>query len=623
MCGIVGQVFQNQRCNPEVLVAMRDTMSHRGPDDAGEWYSPDSRIGLAHRRLAIIDLSPLGRQPMHDDSGQLVIVFNGEIYNFRDLRKYLEKRGHTFGSKSDTEVILRAYREWGLDCLKQLNGMFAFCIYDDRRRILFLARDRAGEKPLYYSHSNGRFAFASELRALIADPETPRKLNPDAVNYYLAYGYVPCPMSIVDGIEKLPQGHAMVYDIDSGSLKPWRYWDLPEPLGDNNASMEELCTEFESLLRDSVRRQMVSDVPIGVLLSGGCDSSLVAAFASEISAKPLRTFTVSFPGHKKYDEAPFARIVADHFRTEHIEIVADDPSAEVMLELAARFDEPLADHAIIPTYFVSRAIREYATVALSGDGGDELFGGYPHYSALLRLERSRRFVPSSLRSLIAKWAFSSIPVGIRYRNHVIGFEKDFGGSVAHINLYFDEQSRRQLLNPEIVSTIDTGLPEREKAMDCVPRHSPLRKAMQTDFVTTLADGYLAKVDRASMLASIEVRAPFLDYRMIEFAYRSVPDKYKVAQGQTKILTRYSAKRLLPAALNLQRKQGFTMPISKWLAGNWGRFIQSVLREDKSSLFDRKFVVKLFDYEGRIKSNTNRLYALTILELWCRLYGATI
>jgi asparagine synthase (glutamine-hydrolysing) len=602
---------------------MRDTMSHRGPDDFGEWYSPDFRVGLAHRRLAIIDLSPLGHQPMHDVSGNLVIVFNGEIYNFSDLRKYLEENGHTFKSMSDTEVILAAYREWGLDCLEHLNGMFAFCIYDDRRRILFLARDRVGEKPLYYRHSNGRFAFASELRALLADPETPRKLNPDALNYYLAYGHVPCPMSIVDGIHKLQPGSAMVLDIDRGSLRQWKYWDLPEPAGDSNASLEEVCAQFESLMRDSVRRQMVSDVPIGVLLSGGCDSSLVAAFASEVSSKRLRTFTISFPGHKKYDEAPFARIVADHLDTEHIEITMDDPPAETILELAERFDEPIADHAFVPTYLVSRAIKEYATVALSGDGGDELYGGYPHYSALLRLEQFRRFIPSSLRSVIAVWALRSIPVGTRYRNHFIGFETGFGNSVAHINLYFDKQSRMQLLNPEIISTIDTGLPERGKVMDCVPRYSLLRQMMQTDFVTTLTDGYLAKVDRASMLASIEIRAPFLDYRMIEFAYRSVPDRYKVARGQTKILTRHSAKRLLPRRLNLQRKQGFTMPISKWLGGNWGRFIESVLCEEPLSLLNRKFVVKLFDNDWRIKSNSNRLYALTILELWCRLNRATI
>jgi len=387
MCGIVGQAFHEAQCNPEVLRVMRDSMAHRGPDHAGEWYSPDFRIGLAHRRLAIIDLSPRGQQPMHDGSGKLVIVFNGEIYNFLDLRKRLEKMGHSFRSNSDTEVILEAYREWGTDCLREINGMFAFCIYDDHKGIFFLARDRAGEKPLYYRYSDKQFSFASELKAIMADPGTPRKLNLEALNFYLAYGYVPCPMSILHGVEKLPQAHAMIYDIPKGTLRRWKYWDLPETVVNNNVSIEDLCSEFKSLLQDSIRRQMVSDVPLGVLLSGGCDSSLVTALASEVSRKPLRTFTVTFPGHKEYDEASFARIVADHFGTEHVEIVVDETSVGQVEELATQFDEPLADHAIIPTYLISRAIRQHATVALSGDGGDELFGGYPHYASVLRLER--------------------------------------------------------------------------------------------------------------------------------------------------------------------------------------------------------------------------------------------
>jgi asparagine synthase (glutamine-hydrolysing) len=622
MCGIVGQVCRQGRCNSKILGAMRDSMSHRGPDDSGEWFSPDFRIGLAHRRLAIIDLSPRGRQPMHDTAAELVIVFNGEIYNFADLRKHLEKKGHTFSSMSDTEVILEAYREWGTDCLKELNGMFAFCLYDDRKRILFLARDRAGEKPLYYIHSKGQFAFASELKALMADPGTPRKINLDALNYYLAYGYVPCPMSILNGVQKLPQAHAMVYDIEKGSLKCWQYWHLPEPVINENASIDDLRVEFESLLRDSVRRQMVSDVPIGILLSGGCDSSLVTALASEISSKPLRTFTVSFPGHREYDEAPFARIVANHFGSEHLEIEADEPSADTMFQLAAQFDEPFADHAMIPTYLISKAIRQHATVALSGDGGDELFGGYPHYTGLLRSAQLRRVVPPFVRSLVATSAASWVPVGVRYRNHIIGFANGYRNSVAHVNLYFDEHSRRKLLNPQIVRAIDAGLPEKQKENYCLAHHSPLRQAMQTDFLTTLADCYMVKVDRSSMLASLEVRAPYLDYRMVEFAYRTVPDIYKVVDGKKKILSRYVAKRLLPKNLNLHRKQGFSMPVSKWIAGKWGGFIKSVLTEAPPTLFESRFIARLCDSEGKIQLNANRVYALTIFELWRRVYGAT-
>jgi len=619
MCGIVGQSFQEGRCNPEVLRAMRDSMAHRGPDDAGEWYSPDFRVGVAHRRLAIIDLSVRGRQPMCDESGKVVIVFNGEIYNFLDLRRRLEKMGHLFRSMSDTEVILEAYREWGTDCLRKLNGMFAFCIYDDCKRIFFLARDRAGEKPLYYRVSDQQFSFASELKALMADPGTQRKLNLEAVNYYLAYGYVPCPMSILQGVEKLPQAHAMVYDIDKGSPRRWKYWDLPESVVNNNASIENLCDEFESLLRDSIRRQMVSDVPLGVLLSGGCDSSLVTALASEVSLKPLRTFTVSFPGHTKYDEAPFARIVADHFGTEHTEIVANETSADVMEELAAQFDEPLADHAMIPTYLISKAIRQHATVALSGDGGDELFGGYPHYASLLRLERFRRFVPSPIRSLVGKCAPRLMPVGTRYRNHAIGFRKGFRESVAHINLYFSEHDRQQLLNQEIVNAMDIGLPERERVRHCLDRHSPLRQAMQADFMTTLGDGYLVKVDRASMLASLEVRAPFLDYRIIEFAFARLPDQFKVSTHRRKIILQRLAKGLLPAAYDVTRKQGFTMPLRHWFKGDWGKYMEDVLIHADGEILDKKYINCLLSTQKRGFSNANRIFALTMFELWCREY----
>ena len=617
MCGIVGQAYQNNRCKPETLRAMRDTMIHRGPDDDGEWYSQDFRVGLAHRRLAIIDLSPRAHQPMRDEPEKLVIIFNGEIYNSLDLRHELEKNGHTFISKSDTEVILAAYQEWGIDCISRLNGMFAFCIYDDREKLLFLARDRAGEKPLYYRYSNGQFSFASELKAIMADLGTPRKLNLDAVNYYLAYGYVPCPMSILKGIQKLPPAHAMLYDIDQDSIKIWKYWDLPEPNPNNNASIQDLSDEFELLLRDSVRRQMISDVPIGVLLSGGCDSSLVTALASRLSEQPLRTFTVSFPGHSQHDEAPFARIVAEHFGTEHTEIVTDETSVDIMTNLAAQFDEPFADHAMIPTYLVAKAIKPHATVALSGDGGDELFGGYPQYAALLKLACLKRSIPLFLRSIIAHCAFRVMPVGMRFRNHVTGVGDGFETSVAHVNLYFDAYTRSRLLNSEIVEQIDINQPEKLRASHCSSQHSLLRQAMQSDFMTTLSDGYLVKVDRASMKASLEVRAPFLDYRIIEFAYRSVSDRFKVSGNQLKILPRYAAKRLLPASLDLNRKQGFTMPISNWIKGSSGQFFKSVLHEAAPDLLNKGFVDKLFQTAARMKRNTSRLFNLTMFELWRR------
>ncbi|MEW6136842.1 MAG: asparagine synthase (glutamine-hydrolyzing) [Thermodesulfobacteriota bacterium] len=620
MCGIVGMASLRAPIDPGILAVMRDTMHHRGPDDAGEWYSSDRRLGLAHRRLAIIDLSRRAGQPMQDCTGNLTIVFNGEIYNFMELKKDLQGKGHVFRTNGDTEVILASYREWGTDCLRVLNGMFAFCIYDHGARVLFLARDRAGEKPLYFRHSEDQLLFASELRALMAHPTAPKRPNLDAINYYLAYGHVPCPMSIIEGVAKLPQAHAMTYNTETGSLRMWQYWELPEPAGSETISIGDLCDQLKGLLRDSIRRQLISDVPIAVLLSGGCDSSVITALAREASPGRLKTFTVSFPGRNRYDEGQYAKIVSDHLNTEHTEIRADEPSPGLMLELAPKFDEPCADHAMIPTYLVSRAIRDHAKVALTGDGGDELFGGYIHYSSILKLERARRAVPPAVRSLFSDRVFPGMPVGLRFRNHMIGFGKDFPRSVAHINLFFDKHSRTRLLNHEIVTKIEVGAPERRKAGHCIAQHSLLRQAMQSDFMTTLPDSYLLKVDRASMLASIESRAPLLDYRIVEFAYRSVPDKYKVADGQRKVLLRALARGLLPSTLNLNRKQGFVMPISQWFMGRWGKHIQEVLGESSSGLLDSRYVTRLFRCEGTLRSNWNRLYALTILELWCRAHA---
>lgn len=316
MCGIVGQLFQKGRCNPETLRAMRDSMIHRGPDDAGEWYSSDFRVGLAHRRLSIIDLSPAGHQPMLDESGKLCIVFNGEIYNFKELRRELEGKGHIFRSESDTEVILASYREWGIECLPHFNGMFAFGLYDSDHQRLFLARDRAGEKPLYYWHSNGKFVFASELKAMMADPACPRILNNQAFDHYLAYGYVPGNMCILKGIKKLEAGHALEYDFEKDEVRSWCYWRLPEQNTVNNGDVGDFSCELEELLKDSVKRQLVADVPVGVMLSGGLDSSLITAMAVATSPRRIRTFNVSFRGHDGFDESAHARLIAEFFGTQ-------------------------------------------------------------------------------------------------------------------------------------------------------------------------------------------------------------------------------------------------------------------------------------------------------------------
>ncbi len=624
MCGIVGIASQSEKVRPDFLESMRDSMSHRGPDDAGVWQSSDGRVRLGHRRLAIIDLSPGGHQPMSDIAGQLWITYNGEIYNYQELRRELEARGHRFRTASDTEVILETYRAWNTDCLSHLHGMFAFALYDDVARRLFLARDRAGEKPLFYHHTPGRLLLASELKALMVDPSFPRVLDLEALDYYLAYGYVPGDRCILKGVRKLGQGHAMTYDLETDVLRVWQYWKLPEPSWRGNESLDELADELESLLEDSVRRQLVADVPVGILLSGGVDSSLVTAMAARASSGSVKTFTVSFPSHHQYDEAPYARLVAKHFGTDHTEVVAGPASVEMLSKLARQYDEPIADSSMVPTYLLSKLIREHTTVALGGDGGDELFGGYPHYTLIEREERIRGLFPGPLRRWAGLAADRVLPVGLRGRHHLIGFGADLPYSIAHVNLYFDQGTRRRLLAPLLRNGLGAGVaPEDYRARLCNPGYSALRQATEADFRTTMVDAYLVKVDRASMLNSLEVRAPWLDYRIVEFAFGRLPDEFRVRGTERKILTRRLAERLLPTTLDIRRKQGLSMPLASWLKGEWGAYIEGVLRDSVSDLFDRGVIERLIEGQRRGYANAERLFALTMFELWRREYRVTI
>lgn len=620
MCGIVGIASRSSPVNLERLARMRDVMSHRGPDDAGVWLADNTCTALAHRRLAIIDLTPGGHQPMLDKNKDVCIVFNGEIYNYRELRRELEQVGYQFVTASDTEVILCAYREWGVECLRRFNGMFAFGMYDKTKQHVFLARDRAGEKPLFYAHLPGQLLFASELKALMADPSFPREIDATSFQYYLAYGYVPGELCMLKGVKKLGQGHALLYDLATDGIQTWQYWNLPPPPVGKTPSVEELSEELESLLLDSVRLRMIADVPVGVLLSGGVDSSLITAMASRVATKPVKTFTISFPGHGMFNEGPYAKMVANHFGTDHLELVAEPASVKLLPDLARQYDEPMADSSMVPTYLVSRLVRQHATVALGGEGGDELFGGYPHYSWIQRQEQLRRLVPKPLRAAIGYLASEWMPVGLRGRNHLIGAEADLSMSIAHVNLYFDRAARRRLLAPLLRDGgIPLGEPEQHRQLLCNPAYSGLRQASEADFRTTMVDAYLVKVDRASMLASLEVRVPMLDHRLIEFAFAKVPDRLKATASERKVLLRTLARRLLPASLDLTRKQGLSLPLASWLKGEWGLFMRDVLVEADCRLFDPGMVRSLLEGQRRGFSNTARLFALTMFELWRREY----
>lgn len=619
MCGILGVASAMSPVDSRQIALMLDTLRHRGPDDSGEWSSGDG-VELGHRRLAIIDLSPAGHQPMADGSGTLHVTFNGEIYNYRDLRRELAGRGHPFHTASDTEVLLAAYRQWGTRCVERLNGMFAFALYDAAKRELFLARDRAGEKPLFYHHSGGRFTFASELKAIMADRAFDRTLDLQSLDYYLAFGYVTGDRTMLSGVRKLRPAHALVYDLARDSIREWRYWDLPNPFSGDAADPNALTDELEALLEDAVRLQLVADVPVGVLLSGGIDSSLVTALAARVSSSPVRTFTIAFPGHAEYDEGPYARLVASHFGTEHHELVAEPATVDLLPMLARQYDDPIADSSMVPTYLVSRLIRQHATVALGGDGGDELFGGYSLYPLVIRQQRVRRAVPHPVR-----WAVSAtarrLPVGFRGRTYLHSFALDPLYGVAHTGLYFDRHTRTRLV-PALRRT-PAGAPELFR-MQCARRGlTTIQQLTAADFGSYLPDDILVKVDRASMLTSLEVRAPFLDHRIISFAYSRVPDRLRATATERKVLLRRLAARLLPPALDLRRKQGFSLPLHKWFAGEWGTYLEGLLRESPPALYDRKAVDEIVSAQRRGYSNTQRIFTLAMLELWRRAYDVRI
>jgi asparagine synthase (glutamine-hydrolysing) len=623
VCGLVG-IASNKTINNRAWLAIgRDAMTHRGPNDAGEWWSADGRVGLAHRRLSIIDLSPAGHQPMHGATGALSIVFNGEIYNFADLRDELIAKGHSFQSHSDTEVILAAYREWGTECLVRLNGMFAFALYDARQQTVFLARDRAGEKPLFYHHANGVLRFASELKALLADPALPRGVEPAALDCYLAMGYVPGDRCMLQGFNKLPAAHALLFDLQAGQVKVWRYWQLPE-LEAAQGSVDEaaLLDELEALLEDAVRRQMVADVPVGVLLSGGVDSSLITAMAVRASSQ-VQTFTIGFPGHGKLDETEHARLIARHFGTRHTELMAEDATADLLPRLARQFDEPMVDSSMIPTFLVSHLVRQHCTVALGGDGGDELFGGYGHYSRLQWVQQKLGPIPRPLRKGVALAAKHLLPLGFggsNVRTWLIAAADDLEHELPLTASCFDAPARKRLLagQPGWPLVAESVLKSR------VPVHPDLlQRATRMDFANYLAEDILVKVDRASMLNSLEVRAPLLDYRLIEFAFGKVPSQLKATQTEKKILLKRLTARVLPPEFDRQRKQGFSIPLAQWLKGGPFRALFNEVLRDPQCSFDAPTVDSLLRGQGKGRTNGERLFALVLFELWRREYGVSL
>lgn len=613
MCGILGWLGTGLARGE--FARRLQTLRHRGPDAEGIWEDREHDVLIGHRRLAIIDLSPSGRQPMLDESERFVITFNGEIYNFQELRDELEELGYRFRGQCDTEVLLCCYRHWGAQCLHRLNGMFAFAIYDrgtsDFEPSLFLARDRAGKKPLYYIHQGRSFRFASELKALGGLGG----LDLRALNQYLALGYYPGEMCMAQGVRKLLPGYAALFRPRSGGWQSWAWWTFPQQeswAGD----VEQLGDRFAELLEDSVRRRLISDVPVGVFLSGGLDSSLVTAAAAHVSAEPVKTFTIRVPS-TGFDETQYARLVARHFGTDHHELVANAASLSVLDDMSSFFDEPLADSSIIPTFLVSRLTRQHVTVALGGDGGDELFGGYPHVLRAVRGLSRYGWVPTPVWGLFARFA-GAMPIGAKGRNRALSWNEGPLMERAWGTPFFDVQARRQLLGLEVVAELGDELtaPELDGRRLIAEDQDPVRALCRFDFVSTLADDFLVKIDRASMMNALEVRAPFLDYRLIEFAFREVPSAWKCDGKETRRLERRLAERWLPRALNLQRKQGFSVPLGAWFRSAGPSAIRQRL-EGLPDIIEKLFVEEQIRDHLAGRENGSRLFALAMLAACCR------
>tara|TARA_B110000008_G_scaffold279698_1_gene328031 strand:- start:5781 stop:7658 length:1878 start_codon:yes stop_codon:yes gene_type:complete len=619
MCGILGLASKDIVIDRNKLLLGSKFLHHRGPDDSGTWVSEDSCVGFAHTRLSIVDLSSNGHQPMVYANEDIVITFNGEIYNYSYLRQLLLGKDYSFKSKTDTEVILAAYLEWGVDCVKYFKGMFAFAIYDSRNKSIFISRDRAGEKPIYYHYSNGIFRFASELKGILSDNSLGRSINLEALDCFLLMGFIPGEKCILNNFSKLPAAHSLVFNIEKNEIKIKKYWDLPN-FKNNTLSESDLIDELDHLLDSSVKHQLIADVPVGVLLSGGVDSSLITAMAARHTDQ-IKTFTVRFPDQGKFDETEHARKISNHFVTEHIELEALPINEDLLIKLARQFDEPIIDSSMIPMFMVSEVVQKYCKVVLGGDGGDELFGGYEHYSRLLWIDKYFKYVPAYLRESIAQVSDKAMPIGMKGRNWIQSLRYDLSSELPIMASYFDQIHRNSIIEPRIEKLNNTH--QKIYNNQLLKNSDLLQRLTRMDFYNYLTEDILVKVDRASMLNSLEIRAPFLDSDIVEFAFEKVPSFLKATSKNKKILLKQFTQRVLPENFDKNRKQGFSIPINNWLKkGKFRDFFYNVLIES-DSIFDKDVVLKLLKNQDKGFNNGEKLFGLVMFELWRKEYGASI
>jgi asparagine synthase (glutamine-hydrolysing) len=625
MCGICGIVSTNREAviEPEVIRRMCDTLAHRGPDDQGVYLGPG--VALGHRRLSIIDLRPEGRQPMANEDGTVQIVFNGEIYNFAEHYQWLSARGHQFRSRTDTEVIIHLYEELGVQCLERLRGMFAFAIWDERKRCLFLARDRFGKKPLFYHFDGKRMLFASEAKAILTYPRFEREPDPVAIDNYIALGYVAGPRSAFKGMNKLPPAHYLL--LANGKVEIQRYWRLaftPKLELDE----DEACAELVDRLTEAVRLRMIGDVPIGAFLSGGIDSSSIVALMAALGSGPVKTFSIGFE-ESAYDETAYARAIARQFGTDHHEFIVRPEGQEILDHMVWHYDEPYADAAALPTFYLCKLTREHVTVALTGEAGDENFAGYPRYaynSLAHYLQGKSRVLRWMVRNG-ARLGDRLLPDSGILASRLRKVDAMLGGNgelwAARLIMRISSASRRLLYTDAFAEDLGAGSPEElvTGVFDDTDGVG-LDAALNLDLNLYLPYDLLTKIDIASMAVGLEARAPMVDHEFVEFIAR-LPTRFKRSGLSTKVIFRQAMKGILPKSILSRPKRGFSVPLDLWFRGHLKDLLRDILLSRRSTnrgYFNSNVIEAMIDSHtsGRA-DHQQELWGLLMLELWHRMF----
>ncbi len=616
MCGIVGMLY-NDSCknvSNKLLESMCHVIKHRGPDDSGVWAEENVGIGMA--RLSIIDVAG-GHQPIHNEDKTIWIVYNGEIYDYQETRDDLISRGHKFYTTTDTEIIVHLYEEYGDDCVERIRGMFAFAIWDKRKEELFVARDRLGIKPLHYYSNGSCFIFGSEIKSILQHDSVPREMNPEALVNYFPTGYTPDPMTMFRGIFKLPPGHFLKYK--NGEIIIRRYWNVKYEVSDEK-SEEYYIEKLLDILSSAVKMRLESEVPLGAFLSGGIDSSMIVALMAKHMSEPVKTFSIGFE-NQSYNELPYARKVAELYGTDHHEEIVKPDAESIILDLVKQFDEPFADSSAIPTYYVSKMARKWVTVVLSGDGGDELFGGYTRYRNSV-LGRYADMTPGLIRKGVFLNLSKILPEwfpGINLLRHISGNDNERyirsltkGVSTVH----------EKIFSQELQMAVGTTDPSHmfSQYIDDVKDKDRLTRLIYTDTKTYLPGDILTKVDRTSMLVSLEARVPMLDHHLVEFA-ATIPPDLKMKGMTTKYILKKAAERLLPKEIIYRPKSGFAVPINSWIKREWSEMSYELVLGDRAlarNNFNPGFIKRVMNEHKRgRRDHSYIIWTLMILELWFR------